>query len=75
VLGEQLSALGFYPNMPPNNRMHPTANRTALIRKGWMLDTLCARRVMPGVRSLASVPSDLKNFTHVTVKLMIVDKY
>ncbi len=30
--------------------MHPTANSVAFIRETWMLDALCARRVMPGVR-------------------------
>jgi hypothetical protein len=30
--------------------MHPTANSAAPIRKTWMPDASCARRVMPGVR-------------------------
>ncbi len=34
---------------PPNNGMHPTASSVALIRKAWLVDALCARRVMPGV--------------------------
>jgi hypothetical protein len=38
-----------YESAPSNNGMHPTANSIALIRKAWKLDTLCARRVMPGV--------------------------
>jgi hypothetical protein len=40
----------FYPETPPNNGMHPTAKSVAFMREIWMLDTLNARRVMPGVR-------------------------
>ncbi len=37
--------------MLPNNGMHPTANSVAFIRETCVVDTPCARRVMPGVRA------------------------
>ena len=36
--------------------MHPTAKSAAFIRKTWMLDMLCERRVKPGVRPVSSAP-------------------
>ena len=35
----------------PNKPMQPTANSAALIRKTWMLDALCARRLIGSVMS------------------------
>ena len=42
--------------------MHPTANGAALIRKNWMLNTLNARRVMPGVRHLSLMDMSKRQF-------------
>jgi hypothetical protein len=41
-----------FPAPQSNDGMHPTANGAAFIRKTWMIVSLCARRVMPGVRFL-----------------------
>jgi hypothetical protein len=41
-----------YESAQSNNGMHPTANSAAFIRETWVLDALCARRVMPGVMLL-----------------------
>ena len=41
-----------FPAPQSNNGMHPTANSTAFIRKTWMIVSLCAWRVMPGVSLL-----------------------
>jgi hypothetical protein len=41
-----------FPVPQSNNGMHPTANCTAFIRKTWMIVSLCARRVISGVRQL-----------------------
>jgi len=45
--------------------MHPTANSAAFIRKTWMLDTLNARRVMPGVMRLSRAQETYDKHSHL----------
>ena len=62
VAARLLLRLGCAPRLievgpPPNKPMQPTANSAAFMCETWMLDALCARRLIGGVMSPLHVES------------------
>jgi catechol 2,3-dioxygenase len=63
----------------PNNGMHPTANSGALIRETRIPGSLCARRVMRGVRWLALIEGNVSMFSiecldHVALRVKDLER-